>query len=435
MKTTKSPPVNGHRIDIAQLVSSKKEELAKAHEALMKQAEKMGEKEGTLGLPLPEDRQLSPSEMQLRNEYQKLVAECWKKGKPYLDGPHLAYQTYQEKLDDLAEKGEMHLERELDLLDEKRREEEDQIKRDFMHREQEIEEQDKILQREFVTAKQELEAVQDRTGRKSPLIHFKSKILYFLLLLGIGICEVPLNLQIFQKFGEAFFITIIMASSLAIAIPVLAHFTGVFVKQRKEKKEYLWFGLMCVVLFFIFNFGVSIFRAYVLAETMGEEANQLNMVIFTCLNLILFVIGVLAAYFSHDESYELETLYHKFQKAKKTYDKERLGINAAKKALSATKNVELKTVHDAYMKEKNALHNKKSTFVASRNEYIQVYDELLNSFQALEEYLVASYHIAIGKYRSVNLMHRKDHLSPKSWAKGVQPLSLKFAEVRELDPN
>jgi len=347
----------------------------------------------------------------------------------------LACQTYQEKIVELNRKGDLYLERELDFLDEKRREEEDQIHRNFLHREQEIEGKEKILKREFVTSKQELELVQNRTGRRSPLIHFKSKILYFLLLLGIGICEVPLNLQIFQKFGEAFFITIIMASSLAIAIPVLAHFTGVFVKQRKEKKEYFWFAIMCIVIFAIFNFGVSIFRSYVLAETMGEQANQLNIVIFTCLNLILFIIGVLAAYFSHDESYELESLYNKFQKEKKKYDKDKLTLNGEKKSLSADKNAELKVVHTAYMAEKSSLHNKKSTFIASRNEYIQVYDELLNSFKALEAYVEASYHIAIGKYRSVNLMHRKDHLSPKSWSKGVQSLDLKFADLEELDPN
>lgn len=435
MTTMKSPTIEGNLVNVAQLVSSKKEELAKAHNELLKQAEKLGEKEGSLGLPLQEDQQLSPSEIQLRNEYQKLVAECWKKGKPYLDGPHLACQSYQEKLVELDRKGDVFLDRELDLLDEKRQEEEDQIQRNYMHEEDEIEGKEKIIDREFVTIKQELQLIQERTGRQSPLIHFKSKILYFLLLLGIGICEVPLNLQIFQKFGEAFFITMIMASSLAIAIPVLAHFTGVFIKQRKEKKEYLLFGIICVILFCIFNFGVSIFRAYVLAETMGEPTNDLNIVIFTCLNLILFIIGVLAAYFSHDESYELESLYGKFQKAKKQYDRERLALNKEKKNIAAAKNAELKSVHKGYMIEKSALHNKKSTFMAKRNEYIQVYDELLNSFQALESYVEASYHIAIGKYRSINLMHRKDHLSPRSWAMGIQPLALKFATLQELDPN
>ena len=168
---------------------------------------------------------------------------------------------------------------------------------------------------------------------------------------------------------------------------------------------------------------------------MGEQANQLNIVIFTCLNLILFIIGVLAAYFSHDESYELESLYNKFEKIKKVYDKEKLELNRAKKTIAAAKNAELKTVHGDYMSEKNSLHNKKSTFVAKRNEYIQIYDELLNSFQALEAYVEASYHIAVGRYRSVNLMHRKDHLSPKSWAKGIQSLDLKFADLKELDPN
>ena len=64
------------------------------------------------------------------------------------------------------------------------------------------------------------------------------------------------------------------------------------------------------------NFGISIFRTYVLAQTTGEAVSNLNIVIFTCLNLILFIIGLLAAYFRHDESYELEYAYNKFQKEK-----------------------------------------------------------------------------------------------------------------------
>ena len=78
-----------------------------------------------------------------------------------------------------------------------------------------------MVKRDYVETKQHLQEVQDRVGRKSPIIHFKSTWLYILLLVGIGFSEVPLNIQIFQKFGEAFYITIIMACSLAIARQVV----------------------------------------------------------------------------------------------------------------------------------------------------------------------------------------------------------------------
>ncbi len=434
MKTT-NHPLDTVVTDVATLVSKQKEKIEKTHEQLLKTAEKLGEKDGTIGLPIEGDTQASPNEDLLKNEYQRLLAECWKKGKPYLDGPHVAYKTFDDKVKDLEANGNAVLDNELNMIEERRNDEETQIHKEFSTREGELESRGKVLERDFVTVKQELSNIQDRVGRSSPVIHFKSGFLYFLLLIGIGICEVPLNLQIFQKFGEAFFITVIMASSLAIAIPVLAHFTGVFIKQRKEKKEYSWFAVMCVAIFFIFNFGVSIFRAYVLAEHMGESANDLNIVIFTCLNLILFIIGVLAAYFRHDESYELEYSYAKFQKVKKGYDKEKSELKGKMNALSNEKNGQLKKVHDVYMEEKRNLFNTKNTFVSKRNEYIQIYDELLNSFQALEAYLDASYRIAVNKYRSANLTNRKDHLSPKAWRKGIGSLKLKFAGIAELDPN
>lgn len=434
MKTT-NHPLDSVVTEVSTLVSKQKEKIEKTNEQLLKTAEKLGEKDGTIGLPIEGDTQASPNEHLLKNEYQKLLAECWKKGKPYLDGPHLAYKTFDEKVNDLNSNGNAALENELTLIEERKNDEETQIQKEFSSRESELESAEKLLERDFVIVKQELSTIQDKVGRNSPVIHFKSGMLYFLLLIGIGICEVPLNLQIFQKFGEAFFITVIMASSLAIAIPVLAHFTGVFIKQRKEKREYAWFAVLCVALFFIFNFGVSIFRAYVLAEHMGETSNDLNIVIFTCLNLILFIIGVLAAYFRHDESYELEYSYAKFQKVKKVYDKEKAALKGKMHALASEKNMKLKKVHDAYISEKFSLFNKKNTFISKRNEYIQIYDELLNSFKALEAYLEASYQMAVNKYRSANLIHRKDHLSPKAWRKGISSLELKFAKIEELDPN
>lgn len=434
MKKTKSnsgsPPML-----ISQLVSNAKKEFLTTHSNLEKQAITLGEKDGFLGIPAVDDGQVSPNEALLLNEYRKLMAECRKKGKPYLDAPHLAAKVSAEKLKDLTENGEATYTKELEVLNQKRTAEINEIDRAYQDREHDLAEKVHTAEREYREVRQDLQDVQSKTGRNHPLIHFKSGFLYFLLLLGIGLAEVPLNLQIFQKFGEAFFITMIMASSLAIAIPVLAHFTGVFIKQRKDKKEYTYFAILCTFVFAIFNFGVSIFRTVVLAEALGQPPNDLNIVIFTCLNLILFIIGVLAAYFRHDESYELEHIYEDYQKAKKVFNKENDALNKEKVALAAEKNQALKVVHDIYEKGKIALNNKKNTLIVQHSEQVQRYDELLNSFTALEEMLDACYHIAISKYRSANLSQRKDRRSPESWKNQVPSLVLHFATVAELDPN
>lgn len=417
------------------LITQQKEKVGAYHDQMMKKAEKLGVQDGSLNLPRVEDPQLSPNEGMIKHEYQMFLAELWKKGKPYLDGPHLEYQAKVKKIEVFETDKKDLLATENGLLDKKKLEDDDFIKNEFNIKRSEIENYDKVVQRDYLVAKEELETVQERTGRKTPIIHFKSTILYVLLLLGIGICEVPLNMQIFQKFGEAFFITIIMSASLAIAIPVLAHFAGVFIKQRKEKREFLWFSLLCILLFVIFNFGVSIFRAYVLADNIGEESSYLNIVIFTTLNLILFFIGVLASYFRHDESYELEHAHEKFMKEKKKYDQEKFGIQNKIKGLAEAQNAQLKSRNEQHTSDQKQVNNTEDILIAERDNAAMVYDQLLNAFIALEEMVDAGYHIAVKKYRAANLMHRNNHLSPESWATGVEPLRLKFAEKMELDPN
>ena len=417
------------------LITQQKEKVEAYHEQMMKKAEKLGMQDGSLNLPRVEDPQLSPHEGMIKHEYQMFLAELWKKGKPYLDGPHLEYQAKVKKISAFeAEKKEL-LASEKELLERKKMEDDDFIKNEFNIKRSEIENYDKVVQRDYLVAKEELEMVQERTGRKTPIIHFKSAILYVLLLLGIGICEVPLNMQIFQKFGEAFFITIIMSASLAIAIPVLAHFAGVFIKQRKEKREFLWFSVLSILLFVIFNFGVSIFRAYVLADNIGEESSYLNIVIFTTLNLILFFIGVLASYFRHDESYELEHAHEKFLIEKKKYDKEKFGIQDKIKGLAEAQNTQLKARNEQHNIDRKEVNNTGDTLIVDRDNAAKVYDQLLNAFIALEEMVDAGYHIAVKKYRAANLIHRNNHISPASWANGIEPLNLRFAEKLELDPN
>lgn len=429
------PIAIGLKTTVNDLVARQKARIEAQHNKLLKEAEMLGEQDGSLNLPQTEDPQLSPNELLLKSEYQRMIADCWNEGRPYLDMPHLEYQSSNDELEDFASNKDKILEAEVKLIEKERNDRIDHINKNFQIQQNEIESFDKVMQRDYLSARQELQRVQEATGRSSPLIHFGSKFWYMVLLCGIGIAEVPLNIQIFQKFGEAFFITIIMACSLGIAIPVLAHFTGVFVKQRKEKREYTTFASIAVLLFFVFNFGVSIFRAYVLAEHTGEVANNLNIVIFMSLNLILFVIGLLAAYFRHDESYELEHTHDLFQKEKVRYDKEKLNVQQRTKAAAEVRNNQIKAANDAFNAEKVRLNKRKSALIEQRNLAVQVYDELLNSFVALEAMIEASYSSALAKYRAANLMHREHRVSPQSWAQTQIVLDLKYSAYEELDPN
>ena len=420
---------------VSEILTTQKTILEEKHYTLLDQAELLGAKDGSIELPRVEDQFNSPNENLIRSEYQRLIAKNWKAGKPWMDDPHMTFKSNADKIKILRNGESSYLTNHHNHVNEMKKEEIHFITDEFEKRNVELEKEDKMLQRDYITAKQELHSIQNQIGRAGPLIHFKSTFLYVLLLVGIGICEVPLNIQIFQKFGEAFFITIIMACSLGISIPILAHFSGVFVKQRKEKKEYLTFAILCILLFMGFNFGVSIFRAYVLAEHVGEQASNLNIIIFTCLNLILFVIGLIASYFRHDESYALENAYFKFQKEKKKYDKAKLVILDHRKALSIEKNTRLNSIQDKYLSSKENINNTEENTLKEKYEAIKTYDQLLNGFKALEYLIVASYEVAIHRYRAANLIERSNHEYPKSWEKEITPLSLKFQNSEELDPN
>ena len=81
-------------IGVNELVSAQKERIENLHELILKKAEKMGEQDGSFNLPREDDSQLSPNESVIKSEYQKLIADSWNLGKPYLDAPHLEYQAY-----------------------------------------------------------------------------------------------------------------------------------------------------------------------------------------------------------------------------------------------------------------------------------------------------------------------------------------------------
>lgn len=422
-------------IGVNELVSTQKEHIESLHESILKKAEKLGEQDGSFNLPREDDSQLSPNESVIKSEYQKLIADSWNVGKPYLDAPHLEYHSFTKKLEEIETDEANIIEKEKAILEQRKQNQLEEIHQAFKGRETELDQYQGMIKRDYLHAKQHLHDTQLKVNRTTPLIHFKSKFWYIMLLLAIGISEVPLNLQIFQKFGEAFIITIIMASSLAISIPVLAHFTGVFLKQRKEKKEYFGIAVFCILLFAIFNFGVSIFRAYVLAENVAQDSDNLNIVIFTSLNLILFVIGVLASYFRHDESYELEHAHKDFQKEKKKYDKEQISIQNRLKLIANEKHSRINEVQNAYEEDLKRINNIRAGLLHHKQKAAQLYDEILNSFQGLEALIEADYQISIGNYRAANLRHRSNQLAPKSWATQQVPLTKAFCNCEELDPN
>jgi len=248
--------------------------------------------------------------------YQKVISKLFKLAQPILDEANIKSSSSKSKYDSDSEDDLKAFTDSEDIY--------------LTNKKKELEKVDKRTSE----LRAEYEHNARRVKRWIPINKFPSTIMYVGLLVFIGVCEIPLNKVIFQRFGESDNITLIMAGTLAIAVPVLAHFIGLFWRQRSEIREYFWKAVILTVVFLGVNFGLGLFRADVLSdviEASGEavtaEKLYLNIFIFVGITTILFLIGVLAAYLRHDPSYSLEHSYIEYNKKKDISEEKREEYN------------------------------------------------------------------------------------------------------------
>lgn len=250
----------------------------------------------------------------------------------------------------------------------------------------------------------------NRVKRHIPLNKFKSSILYYALLIFIGICEVPLNKVIFQRFGESDNVTFIMAGTLAIAVPVLAHFIGLFWRQRSEMREYFWKAIIFTVAFLVTNFGLGLFRANVLNEIVARAGKEvttqdlyLNIGIFVGITTILFIIGVIAAYLRHDPSFSLEHSYKEMVKAEKVKNEEWERFRKVEKEVEDNTLTFKTKAHERYDKALNKILDIPNKAIESydraKTNYKLVHETAIgleNQIQAEYAYIANSLQIPVG---------------------------------------
>lgn len=134
--------------------------------------------------------------------------------------------------------------------------------------------------------------------------------IYLILFLAIG--EFPLNTIVFRLFGESEFLTYIMASTLAITIPLLGLFIGVHIRQSVPPLA----GRIVIGLIIPSSVGaalvsVSMMRnTYVSSQFSVENAastdgNYLAYALFS-LNMLVFCAAVVSSYVAHDPDEKLD---------------------------------------------------------------------------------------------------------------------------------
>ena len=132
---------------------------------------------------------------------------------------------------------------------------------------------------------------------------------YLIVFLAVG--EFPLNTIVFRLFGEAEFLTYIMASTLAVTIPLLGIFIGVHIRQSiPPVAGNIVIGLMIPISVGGALVSVSMMRNTYMSSQIAENAaaagaNYLAYALFS-LNLLVFCAAVVSSYVAHDPDEKLD---------------------------------------------------------------------------------------------------------------------------------
>jgi hypothetical protein len=141
-------------------------------------------------------------------------------------------------------------------------------------------------------------------------------VFHWALIAFLAVGEFPLNTVVFRLFGEAEFLTYVMASTLAIIIPLIGVFIGVHVRHAIPKRVgNLLIGILTPVVVVATLYAVSLLRnTYIASQMSGgsqatPEGNQMAYALFA-LNALVFFGATVASYFAHDPDERLDGYHH-----------------------------------------------------------------------------------------------------------------------------
>jgi tetrahydromethanopterin S-methyltransferase subunit G len=141
-------------------------------------------------------------------------------------------------------------------------------------------------------------------------------MLHWALIVFLAIGEFPLNTVVFRLFGEAEYLTYVMASTLAIIIPLIGVFIGVHVRHSVPKRVgNTLIGVLTPLIVGVTLYAVSLLRnTYIVSQFSANgqvptEGNQMAYALFA-LNALVFFGATVASYFAHDPDERLDGLHH-----------------------------------------------------------------------------------------------------------------------------
>ena len=159
-------------------------------------------------------------------------------------------------------------------------------------------------------------------------------VFHWTLIVFLAVGEFPLNTVVFRLFGEAEFLTYVMASTLAIIIPLI----GVFIGRHLRHSIPTWVGNLLIggltpAIVAATLYAVSLLRNTYIASQfstsgyVATEGNQMAYALFA-LNALVFFGAAVASYFAHDPDERLDALHHSLKGLEKRKHKIRAKLFA-----------------------------------------------------------------------------------------------------------
>jgi len=140
--------------------------------------------------------------------------------------------------------------------------------------------------------------------------------LHWGLIVFLGFGEFPLNTVVFRLFGEPEFLTYVMASTLALIIPLIGVFIGIHMRHALPRMAgNILIGLLTPITVGGALYAVSLLRnTYISSQfsagiQMNSDQGRLAWALFA-LNTLVFFGALAASYFAHDPDEKLD-LFHK----------------------------------------------------------------------------------------------------------------------------
>ena len=410
-----------------------KEKLAGIHKKQLQQSKEKGEEDGKRNLPSVEDTFTTPVEHEIRNKYQAEIEVLYENGKQVLnDLSHKEMTAIQQELLDFSEqKTELRIKE----AEKDRDHQLEELTNNHLDKIKDIENTPHYQEhkKRFEKIEQRWETISEKHNRQELNIQFKPYWAYVLLLFAIGIAEFPLNNQVFISFRETPLLTLIMAGVLVVTLPFLAHATGKFLKQVKERKFYPAVLIILVAAIITISYFTALLRAGYLSELgVSEDQLFLDRWTFFTIGIILYLVGSIASFFAHDDSNEFYEVYKKYHAEEKQFLVIQKEINTQRTQEKENYDVEKRKIQQAFLAKTEELKNRLQHLQQKKTEVAGDYNKILAFCQGMERKINNNFKEAIFNYRDTNLTFRNNHKQPKSWGEILPDLQGHFVNIDEL---